>query len=167
MFDETLEKIFEIVKLQWGKEIRAQGHSLTGSLEKSLEAKNIKVLKGFIIDFYANSYGNIIDAGTKPNRIPFNEGSGAKTSKYIDGLKDFAMKRFGASDKEAQGIAFAIAKTQKKEGMPTKNSYRYSQNGKRLDLIDDTIANSTPAIEKVIEQTIFKFITTYNFKQNV
>ena len=65
MFEDTLDKIFEVVKLQWSKEIRIQGHSLTGSLERSLEAKYIKVLKGFIIDFLANDYGNILDAGTK------------------------------------------------------------------------------------------------------
>ena len=136
-------------------------------MEKSLEAKNIKILKGFIIDFYANNYGNIIDAGTGKNEIPFSEGSGKKKSKYIDGLTDFAKKRFGASDKEAQGIAFAIAKTQKKEGMPTNNSFKYSKNGKRLGFIDDTLEKSTPAIEKLIEESIFNFIVNYNFQNNV
>ena len=167
MFEDTLDKIFEVVKVQWAKEIRIQGHSLTGSLERSLEAKYIKVLKGFIIDFLANDYGNILDAGTKPNRIPFNEGSGATKSKYIDGLTDFAKKRFGLNDKEAQSAAFAIAKTQKKEGMPTKNSFRFSKNGKRTGLIDDTLENATPAIEKIIEDSIFNFIVNYNFQQNV
>jgi hypothetical protein len=31
----------------------------------------------------------------------------------------YAKQRFGASDKEAKGIAFAIASKHKKEGMPT------------------------------------------------
>ena len=91
----------------------------------------------------------------------------ATKSKYIDGLTDFAKKRFGLNDKEAQSAAFAIAKKQKKEGMPTKNSFKFSKNGKRTGFIDDTIQNATPAIEKIIEESIFNFIINYNFKTNV
>ena len=47
MFDGLLKSIFEVVKLQWGKEIRAQGHSLNRKLGKEFRSQKYKNLKRF------------------------------------------------------------------------------------------------------------------------
>ncbi len=162
-FDKLVNDIFIVVKKEWINEIKQQGHSLTGSLEKSLEVKELISLKAIILNFFANNYGNILDKGTKANRIPYTEGSGRKTSKYIEGLKDFAKKRFMLDDKSALNAAFAIAKKQKQEGMPTKNSFKFSKNGRRKQLIDFTLSNSEKQINKIIENAIFEQIINFNF----
>jgi hypothetical protein len=48
----------------------------------------------------------------------------------------------GATGKEALGIAFAIANVQKKEGMPTRNSYGFSKTGERLNWATNVIDDS-------------------------
>ena len=81
-------------------------------------------------------------------------GSGARISKYIQGLKNFARLRFGVSDKEALSIAFAIAKKHKREGMPTKSSSRFSKTGKRTEAIEDALAEVDDELNKMIEDTL-------------
>ena len=162
MLEQALQEILKIVKKEFNRQLQLQGHNLTGKLAQSVEQKITTTFDGFIIDFKALAYGNIINRGVPANRIPFNPGSGKKTSKYIDGLKKFAKLRFGAGDKESQSIAFAIAYTQKKQGLPTKGSFKFSKNGKRTGFIDQTLENIEPIIEKIIEDTIFNFIQGFN-----
>lgn len=162
MLEQALQEILKIVKKEFNRQLQLQGHNLTGKLAQSVEQKITTTFDGFIIDFEALAYGNIINRGVPANRIPFSPGSGKKTSKYIDGLKKFAKLRFGAGDKEAQSIAFAIAYTQKKQGLPTKGSFQFSKNGKRTGFIDDTLESVEPLIEKIIEDTIFNFIQGFN-----
>jgi hypothetical protein len=56
----------------------------------------------------------------------------------------------GASDKEALGIAFAIASKHKREGMPTRASARFSQTGKRTGFIEVALLSKEQEIEQVI-----------------
>jgi tartrate dehydratase beta subunit/fumarate hydratase class I family protein len=118
-------------------ELTQQGHVMTGRLVKSLRIKTRIFLNGFEMEGSFFRYGAILDRGTKPSRIPFGNTTGAKTSKYIQGLVEFVKKRrIETNAKKALGVAFAIAKTQKKEGMPTKGSLAFSKNGRRIDWID-------------------------------
>ena len=116
-------------------------------------------------------YGMIQNFGVTPDRIPFNAGSGKKTSKYIDGLKEFAKIKLGKSGKEAERIAFAIAYKQKKEGMPTKGSKLMGKKtGAVLDALRDSEDEVTKLINLALEEYIFKnfvdVITTVNKKDS-
>ena len=46
--------------------------------------------------------------------------------------------------KNPLGAAFAIAKTQKREGMPTKGSYKFSSNGRRKNWRSFTLNQYLP-----------------------
>ncbi len=113
-------------------ELEQQGHRLTGNLEKSLQYTIEGDLNKLVGKIWVADYGVVIDKGVARSRIPYNQGSGARTSMYIDGLKKFFRLR-GLGAKEAERAAFATAKKQKKEGMPTRGSYAFSNNGKRLN----------------------------------
>ena len=124
---------------EWQK----QGHHLTGAWEESVKFTIIGLLNGTQATGTMNDYGGIIDAGVNPDRIPYGGAStGAKTSKYITGLVTFWQLR-GLSEKEAIRAAFATAKKQKIDGMPTSGSYRFSENGQRTQFIEivDSVAS--------------------------
>jgi len=137
-FDNILKTNFERALLYLvgiaKSELKAQGHRLTGNLERSLQYEVEKKLNTITGKIYIAEYGVILDKGVKPSRIPYSKGSGAKTSEYIAGLTRFFELR-GLDFKEAKGAAFATAYKQKiaREGMPTRNSYTFSSNGRRLD----------------------------------
>lgn len=74
-----------------------------------------------------NDYAIHIDKGVKPSRVPYTEGSGAKTSKYIDALVDWIkIIKPSLSEKERLGFAFGIARKAKKEGHTTRGSFKFS-----------------------------------------
>jgi hypothetical protein len=155
--NDLLNQIASLIIDSFKKQIQLQGHSLTGELEASFEASFIRFGLTDVIAISFNDYGVPLDTGVSAERIPFQSGSGNKTSLYIDGLKRFAKLRFGVSDREAQSIAFAIAKKHKKEGMPTKNSYNFSKNGSRTNWID--LALSETAAD--IDQALSTFVASY------
>lgn len=130
------------------KAFQEQGHHLTGLWEKSLSATSYAP---GTVEGVAKSYGNIVDAGTLPDRIPYG-GSGngnGGTSQYIQGLFRFwKLRKPGCSDKEALSLAFATAKKQKKEGMSTNASRAYSSTGERQKFVEVAFAH---ADEKVSE----------------
>jgi len=124
-------------------EIRAQGHTLTGKLEKSLRTDISISLSGFTGRVMVEDYGIAVDTGVKYRKIPYKKGSGATTSKYIDALVKFFQLR-GLDPKRARGAAFATAHVQKyrREGMPTRASYRFSTNNRRTNWLRRTIMKS-------------------------
>jgi len=141
---EVTEKLVREAK----EELVRQGHSLTGQLEDSIryELTQLPNVTQTIV-FMAN-YGKYVDQGVKAANIPFQEGSGKKSSKYIDGLQRFWILK-GLPEDEALSAAFATAKKHKKEGMPTRDSYRFSQNGKRKGFFSDTVTDLQDEIEQL------------------
>lgn len=131
-------------------ELKLQGHRLTGALENSIEERVRQTATGVRIEIEAERYARFVNRGVPANRIPFG-GSRARRSKYIEGLKRFARLRFGVTDAQALRIAFAIARKHKKEGMPTKNSRRFSRTGKRIEAVDDALGKARPQIDKLTE----------------
>lgn len=111
-------QVGEVVKKAVKAAFIMQGRSLTGALVNSIDYSVNATVNSAFIEFSLLDYGMILNYGVPANRIPYSPGSGAKSSKYIDGLKLYAKLRFNANDKEAERIAFAIARKHKKFGMP-------------------------------------------------
>jgi hypothetical protein len=110
---------------------------------------NTLVIEGLVPDYMA-----INNQGVPANKIPYYPGSGRKTSKYIDGLIEYAKKRMGKSDKEAKSVAFAIASKHKREGMPTKASARFSSTGRRTGFIEIALEKNSQKFIDLIEASI-------------
>ncbi len=152
--EELIKLLSEYLIRQFDEQLKMQGHVLTGKLNKSIEAKAIKTAQGFDLVFFAENYGGFLNEGVPAERIPYRQGVYSKggTSLYIQGLIAYVKRRMFLTGKEAVSVAFAIAATHRKEGMPTKNSYKYSSNGLRLKWVDTVVEESTEFIEKSIER---------------
>jgi len=62
--------------------------------------------------------------------------------------------------KEAKSIAFAIAHTQKREGMPTVGALGHSGTGKRTEFVSDAIIKVQPKLGDYIRQFYTKYMRT-------
>lgn len=143
------EQVGEVVKKAVKQAFIMQGRSLTGALVNSIDYSVNATINSAFIEFTLLDYGMILNYGVPANRIPYSPGSGAKSSKYIDGLKLYAKLRFNANDKEAERIAFAIARKHKKFGMPLDKNIGAVQNG-----IDD----SKDEVEALISEALTEVI---------
>ena len=140
---EIIEIISDLIKQDISTKLKEQGHNNTGSLLNSISYKITQTADSIITDFYMNNYGNIVDFGVRANRIPYRRGSGAKKSKYIDGLINYFQSK-GLSDAESKRAAFATATIHKRDGMPTKASSRFSKTGERTGFITKVIDSDNP-----------------------
>ena len=71
----------------------------------------------------------------------------------------FVEKRMAITDlRTKKSVAFAIAHTQKKEGMPTRGSYQYSTTGKRTGWINDAFEKNLNNIGDYIRQFYSEFM---------
>lgn len=147
--DNIAQEIIQLIGDEWIK----QGHDLTGAFVQGLSYEIVDNII-YIYDTTNSGYGKILNAGVSADRIPFSPGSGAKTSKYIQGLVRYAKLRMGANDKDALSIAFAIAHKHKKEGMPTEDSARFSKTGKRTQFVED----ATTEVDKIVEKYMDQFV---------
>lgn len=155
----------QAVAIEW----KAQGHNLTGNAIQQLETRIMEggdlIIQGYVVDYMAN-----INAGVTASNIPYSPGSGASSSKYIAGLIDYVKRRMGKSDREAKSIAFAIASRQKKEGMPSKASARFSSTGKRTGFIEAALEGVEPELAQLIERGVeesINFVLESFFKTQI
>jgi pyruvate/2-oxoglutarate dehydrogenase complex dihydrolipoamide dehydrogenase (E3) component len=139
----------QAVAIEW----KNQGHNLTGNAIQQLETRIIAggdiIIQGYVVDYMAN-----LNAGVTAANIPYSPGSGARSSKYIAGLIEYAKRRMLVGDREAKAIAFAIASRHKREGMPTKASSRFSKSGKRTGFIEIALDEIEPKLAALIEQGV-------------
>ena len=139
---KLLQHAGKILDANLMKEWTRQGHHLTGAAEQSVHGLVIAIGNSVILSGTAAGYVSIVDAGVRPDRIPYGgQSASGGTSKYITGLVNYWKLR-GLGEKEAIRAAFATAKKQKEEGMSTKASAKYSQTGQRqrfLEVVDKVI----------------------------
>lgn len=122
--DNTIKKIDTSLQDDLKKELRDQGHYLTGALERSFTSTQSTTGGKSVIEIKALDYAEDLFEGIRPEHIdPYDPA-------YIKGLTEYSKKRFPG--RPARKIAMAIALKHSKEGMPTQNSYEFSKTGERL-----------------------------------
>lgn len=137
-------------------ELTRQGHKLTGATANSLRSEVFMEGATLVLEGWGSKVVVILNRGTTAERIPYTSGrqSGAKHSAYIQGLAQYAKLRFGVSEKQALGIAFAIANKQEKEGMPTQGSYQYSETGQRTGAVDEALERNREKFDQKVNDAI-------------
>lgn len=153
-------------------ELRLQGHVNTGELIKSVQSGVINQTDGVDLEIEMNDYHVFVEHGVKAGRIPFggrSKGGRGQTSKYIEGLIKFWTAK-GKSKEEAKRAAFATAHKQKSEGMPTRQSYEHSKNGRRTQFLNESTKSTRQINElenNLIDQVDFeaqKILNTWDLK---
>ncbi len=150
MIVNAIKETMIFIKKEISEELERQGHKHTGKLISSIEDKISYISDSIIAQIYMNDYWIHVNEGVSANRIPYKRGSGAKTSKYIQALIEYFSHK-GLTLEKAKGAAFATANKHKKEGMPTKSSRRFSQNGKRTGFLTDVIDRELKDIISYLE----------------
>lgn len=151
---DAMTEIMELLQQESRRELEEQGHRLTGSLSESIAYKVTATDDKVVGVLTGNDYGVYLEFGVSPGRIPFGGGGapGGK-SKYIEGLiRFFTLK--GLEPREAMRAAFATARVQKREGMPTKRSFQFSSNGKRTGFVTNAAESLFDRFAKIIENKI-------------
>jgi len=166
-----IEKIKLVLTELLTEEFEAQGHTMTNKLVDDIEYKVCFEIESIIIEGMMYPYGSILDRGVKPGKVPFS-GTGKRggVSLYIKALQKYARLRMNiGDDRKALGVAFAIAHTQRREGMPTYDSYRFSNTGKRMDWIEDALRKErlTQAVTTMSFNIYSMDINTFVKKWNV
>lgn len=154
---DTLLKIYDLLKQATNEELAGQGHKLTGSLEGSIANQIDEIPDGWQMLVTMAHYAGYLERGVKAENIPFSPGSGKGNSLYIEGLTKFAELRGMTNPKRA---AFAIAHKHLKEGMPTRGSYRFSENGRRTGFAAQVLDENEDKIREIISSEILGYIFT-------
>lgn len=150
-FELVGNKVAEVVLISVRNELEAQGHKMTGDLYNSIKYEVKAETSKVLIEYSLYDYGMVQNYGIKPENIKIGKG-------LIDGLTKFVEKRIGKSGKEATSIAFAIANKMKKEGMPTKNAFKYTKNGRRTNFIGEGIKEATPKVIETINKVFSEVV---------
>ena len=161
---EALEKVYTILKDATTQELADQGHRLTGSLKGSITNQIDEITDGWQMLVTMAHYAGYMERGVESSKIPFNPGSGAGKSLYIEALTRFAELRGMTNPKSA---AFAIAHAHKKQGMPTykggesgRGSYAFSSNGRRTGFAEQVLQDNEDKIREVINNEVLGYIFT-------
>lgn len=150
-FLDDMDKVVLKALQEW---FEAKGHSMSGKLIADIETEVTMNRGDIIIDYLAYKYGAYLNSGVKPENVPFNPGSGAGKSLFIDGLIRYVQQRMAIGDlKEAKSIAFAIAHTQKQKGMPFKTQ------GEGSHWADSAAKEAEPELESLFDGLAEDFIT--------
>ena len=138
-----------------------QGHFMNGAIISTMEFIVESTDKYIDIIGMINKYGGYLESGVDKSKIPFSGtgGHGGK-SLYIQALARYAQLKMNVSEKESLGVAFAIAYTQKREGMPTKKSYAFSKTGKRTMWIQESLEANKDLISQFIQDNFGLILST-------
>jgi len=156
-----IERLENVLNEALMNEFEAQGHKMSGKLISDIEYVVKQEVNKLTISGYMYPYANYLAAGTKAANIPFSGRTGrGRTSLYIQALKNYARIRMGIdNEKKALSVAFAIAHTQKKQGMPTRGSYSYTSTGKRTEFVSDAFKRDEDKITEAISDMAFNILT--------
>ena len=142
---EDLDKIGLAFTKAFGVELANQGRSKqAGGLINSLKAQSNPP---DTVSIFANHYWRFVDKGVSSGSIkkPF-------APPRINALVNWLIKKgIGSSDKKIRSIAYAIARTHTRKGMPTMGKRR---DNKRLNFVDKAMKKHNSKINKVIDDLL-------------
>ena len=108
------------------QELRDQGHVATGALDRGLRPEVTYKGGALSLSVVAPAHIDFVNKGTRPRFV---------SRKQVDALETWVGVKMGITGRKARGIAFAIARKHVQEGSPTRASYRFSKNGRRLSAV--------------------------------
>jgi|GEM_PF-1613614 len=156
---QELGQMGEFIRSITAEEFSQQGHSLTGKSLKSIKYKVSKQSKTWTIEISHAGHMSYLNTGVPADRVAYTRNSGAGKSAFIAALiKWVKLRGIAKGFTKSKSIAFAIANTMKKEGIPTKGSFEFTKNGRRTGWLDQPINKQETKIEEKLEEVYCDFI---------
>lgn len=150
----AVRKGMELLRSELINELKAQGHNNTGKLINNIDLFIYTKKSDIAGAIMMLDYARYMETGVSAEKIPYQRGSGKKTSKYINALiKYFRTK--GLSEKESKRASFATARNHKKGGMPTRASFKHSKNGRRKGFVSFTLKANEEKVHKLITKGLY------------
>lgn len=149
-----IEKLEQVLRQELLREWTAQGHNMSGKAIEEMDIVLKETAATIAMDFLIPMYAYYQETGVPASSIPFSGIGGGGRSLYIEGLRKYAQARMGLSSPEALSVAFAIAYTHKKDGMPSSGSYRFSQTGKRTEWFTEAMSKNESMIRDYISKML-------------
>jgi len=126
-----------------------QGHAMTSKVVHDIDFVVKQEAQLLSLSGYMYPYGNIQASGARWRKFP---------NWYA--IQQWVKLRMQIQDEQkSKSIAFAIAQTFKKSGMPTAGSLQFSSTGKRTDWVEEAFKRDETKIEDTIRQMIFGLLT--------
>ena len=127
----TLRYLDKTLESDLKAELRAQGHYLTGELERSINSTLQEIAGGESLEVTAADYIQQLETGVPASQI-------RATPAYYAAIEKYVELRFGLFGAKAAHVASLIVSKHKAHGMPTAESYAYSDTGHRTEVLEDT-----------------------------
>lgn len=156
---QEMSYVMSLIRLELQSTLEKQGYGTKekSKLQQTMSYEIELVATTIVASMYMEDYFVYVENETPPESIPFSgtrKGSGAKTSKYIQGLYTYWRRKRGLRPKEALRASFATAHVHKKKGRPNSNSKRFSKNGKRTGFIENTLKAIEGRVFDILERRV-------------
>lgn len=156
--EQILQAAADEMNASIAREFSLQGHTLTGTAERSLIAEVKRVGTSVVATGTAVEYMKTLDEGLEPGEITLN-------AAYVDELARYVELRMGIRGRAALRVAYLIAKKHKQEGMPTESSKQYSQTGERKGFLKDADERPENRTTQIIDNGIDQMMDAVFSKQ--
>ena len=147
---QHLTKINDFILQQLKDELMQQGHRDTGRLINSLQYQLIQESNAVVALFTYLQYGQYVNDGVPASKVKYP----------IRVLIDWARRK-GFTD--PRSAAFAIRAKHKKEGIPTRGSFRFSRNGRRTQWRDHVLSNIRGDLDAIIDTELIDPLRIFFF----
>jgi len=141
------KRINDLIIAMLKAELIMQGHKDTGALIDSFEGRIMELPNSIVLEILMDKHGVYVNEGRKTGgkKVPINV--------LVEWIE---RKAIASGDKEVKSMAFAIQNTIHKEGIPTKGSFKFSNNGRRKGFIDFVIDNELNDVYNELEEQVFE-----------
>lgn len=141
---QTISKVSTTLEEGLAKELRDQGHYLTGALERSITSRESSTANAEVLETTALDYIDKLNDGVDPSQLGnFNQ--------HVAEMTEYAKKRMKLGGRLAAKVGYRIAQKHAEEGIPTANSYQFSSTGERLHVIEETYEHNEAVFDQQIE----------------
>lgn len=143
---ESIETISKKVVEMLRDEATQQGHKDTGTFDKSIGYKIDA--STFTSVFYYAFYGEFLNNGVKKEKVNYS----------ISVLIPWALRKGIIKSKSKKDLSplYAIRKTHEKEGIPSKGSFKFSKNGRRIGFQDHVIKEIPKIVQPLIQNELIE-----------
>lgn len=137
----AVTKTIKVAQSGVKSELRDQGHRLTGGLIEGIEVVVSEDGNSATGKLVGPDYAVYVDAGVAPGRVRYP----------VRIMIEYFRKR-GLPVKEATRAAWATRAIHKREGIPTKASFRFSKNGRRTGFVKAGVEAKLPEMQRIFAE---------------